>query len=524
MRILNLHTLIYKINITILLLIILCFAESFDTVKTELGFNWEKLENINNQTEFEIAIPRSHPISEYGTDLWSYTVIRSADERFLNKIDTIYIEKDKSDNFLFKIGGTFSKLNYHSYQIAQIDKIQPIDMSKSYPFPEFYPDSVKIFLLPGNNIESDDIAILNLIDSLGIDKDDMAIAAKEIGTSNFITSIPYDNDNLVSVINGVITKSWKDDLLSSALETMISRKAVCVEIARLQTAMCRAIGIPARTVSWVDLHTWTEVWINGYGWLQMDKGYFPHYMPATLARLSDYNDNVWFDWNPNDEAFFNLSKVKMDEKPTTIQINNTKLIVARPTRLNLPIINNGESIGLIPIGDDCGLYFSKTDSQLSLNIIKVDTIENPNTRIVLYTKEWTELNILKEVLNINLPKLKFDAEVESIGDLVLLKIKSIELKTSNFSCKKNKAKFMFKKSKDGFRVKYNTDSNNNEIFMRLFNLKGELIKQINRDELENLFYWDGKNIHGNVISSGIYILTIYRNDKFLFSSSVNWIQ
>lgn len=518
----------FKLTLIIIITISFCLGNYVDTIKTELGFNWEKLENANSATKFEIALPRSHPIKEYGKDLWNYTVIRSEDENFLEKIDSIFITKDTVDNFLLKVVGTYSELSYQAYQIVQTGTVPQIDLTKSYPFPEEYPDNVKLFLLPGINIESDNIKILNLIDSLKINRNDMAKAAMEIGTSAFITSIPYDEDDLSSVINGAVTTSWCNEILSSAVETVIAGKAVCVEIARLQTAMCRAAGIPARTISWMDLHTWTEVWINGYGWLQMDKGYFPHYMPTTLARLSDNNDNVWFDWSPADKALFSTYKVKMDSQATINQIENTKVIIAKPTELSLPVFNKGDRIGLIPIGTNYGLSLIKSDSSISLNIVDRDTIisEDPRKRILHFTKTWPHLTIANESLEINIENLTINMEIESINDWIMLKIKSIDVETSiNDITKKrsNDLKFFFKNHRQSLGIKFNDHYKSDNITVQIFNVKGELVQKIKKSTNKKYLYWNGKNLKGQLVSSGLYIIAIYSNNKLLISNPVNWL-
>lgn len=492
-------------------------GEYTDTVKSELGFNWEKLENYSKQTEIEIALPRSHPQKEYGENLWNYTVIRSDNNNFIEEIDSLFIIKDTVRNNLLKVRGTFSKFRYQSYQISQIGYVSQIDMSKSYPFPNEYPDSVKLFLLPGINIESDNYKIRSLIDSLDIPDDDMAKAALTIGTSNYITGIPYDEDDLSSVINGTTTTSWVNEVLSSAVETAVAEKAVCVEIARLQTAMCRAIGIPARTISWVNLHTWTEVWINGYGWLQMDKGYFPHYLPATLARLSSNSDNVWFDWTPDDRVLFSMHKVKMDNKPTNTDIKDTRIIIAKPTKLHLPLLYKEEMVGLIPIGFSYGLYFSKSDSSLSLTIINDTSFSDPKVSDACYLKTWKHSDLQKEFLEIDIEKLRLDAEIKKLGDWIILKVISINLKTAI-------KEISYKKRPKGLSMELNKYKNYGNFCIKIFNLKGKLVTKLETLRNKNSVYWNGENSDGKPSSSGLYIIAIYNNNQLLYSSMFNWMQ
>ena len=74
-------------------------------------------------------------------------------------------------------------------------------------------------------------------------------------------SIHYDQLDLRRPVDGVLDNGWYDCRVGSAL----------------LASLCRARGIPARMISGYmlhvaapDVHTWVEVWIDGFGWVPFD--------------------------------------------------------------------------------------------------------------------------------------------------------------------------------------------------------------------------------------------------------------
>jgi hypothetical protein len=500
--------------IAFILCIIIHSPDSFskpDTLCTELGFYWKKLQNAGESTRFQIALPRTHPVPGYGKNLWNYAVIFSDEDDFLDRIENIDIVGDTVKNHWLVLDGTFSELTYQIYQIAEIDDVPRIDMNASYPFPGTYPDSVALFLEPGRNIESDHPDIIAVADSLIGNAGDMALAAQRIATSDYIRTIPYDNADLDAVSSGTITKSWADGSLFTALETHQNRKAVCAEMARLQTALCRAAGIPARTISWVVLHVWTEVWIHDFGWLQMDKGTFPHYRPATLARLSSNNDAAWFDWMPQDTCLFRKSNFRLDAPQSLDAYPAMRLIVVKPAGLHLPVSYERRLAGLIPISPDYGAYMYLEDDTITLHILEFDNL-NP-----AFDKSWEQAGAIDETISIDIPGFKRTFRIRSKHDWILMECtaENTAFIPADDHPHQPQQIHLYQNTPNPFnprtQIQYAIPDgkSDNPVILTIYNNRGQRVKTL-VDKIQSPgFYsvcWDGKDDRHNRVGSGTYII------------------
>ena len=494
------------------------FSSKEDTIQTELGFKWHKLQHIGQSTQFHIVLPRSHPLPGYGSDIWSYVILQSEHPDFLRQIENYSIVDDTVSNHWLVLDGTFSDIAFQMYQITALDSVPMIDMSLSYPFPAEYPDSVELFLMPGRNIESDNPELIALADSLVAGSSNMAVAAQNIATSKYVSSIPYDQADLDAVKNGTTTFSWADGSVASALETYHAGKAVCSEIARLETALCRAAGIPARTISWVRLHVWTEVWINGFGWQQMDKGKFPHYRQSTLARLSGNDDAVYFDWIPQDTSFFKMTDIKMDKSQSKNFVESIRLIIARPTTMTLPLIYEERPVGLIQIGNNHGLYFSREDTITTLHILKG---KGPDC---LFEKSWSNSSDFEDSLTIDVPQLHLVLKIESIREWVVTQILEWNSPTGINEKQSGTTQHQFNLSQN-YPNPFNLQTTISyqlpicsKVSLKIYDMLGQEVRSLVNENKSAGFHsvvWNGKDDSGQPLSSGSYFynLRLDNNDS-----------
>lgn len=303
-------------------------------IESRLGFTWSRLEGEGAKIDFEILFPRSHPLGGYGEDLWSYMVLQLDDPAALE------ITGDMVGNFLVKLDGQFDSASFINVQLVETDTDPfryAVDESLKYPFPEVYPEEVKEFLVPGRNIESDLPEIRALALELAGESADpgtgcMFRAVKSIIESGYFHYMPYDYENLDEVLNGCVTTSFADERVRSAFEVYRDYIGVCSSKARLGVALCRSIGVPARTVSKTGLHAWSEMWINGVGWVPAEHTgaeRFPKVISGnnhTTSRLSTRDDSIWFSWDPPSLSEFNM----LSSSALTYEFVVSSTIIAHP--------------------------------------------------------------------------------------------------------------------------------------------------------------------------------------------------
>jgi hypothetical protein len=130
------------------------------------------------------------------------------------------------------------------------------------PYDYQVPEDMNKYLEPENLIESDDIEIVHFAKQITKDQTDAWAAAVKLSQ--------WVSDNVSGAIPGG----------GSAKGTMEMRQAECGGHSRLLTAMCRAVGIPARFVmggmyvpdnrGFFGQHAWVEVFMGDDGWIPVD--------------------------------------------------------------------------------------------------------------------------------------------------------------------------------------------------------------------------------------------------------------
>lgn len=152
------------------------------------------------------------------------------------------------------------------------------------------------FLLPSENVQSDDVQILTKALQLTVTYSDDG--QKSLAIHDWIaTHIAYDVDSLFA---GVLRNY-------TAKETLTGLKAYCSGYANLNAALHRAAGIPARVIigkatfrDQVEDHAWNEIFANGKWMLEdttWDAGGIQAGTNAFIFALS----HLYFD--PLPEAF-----------------------------------------------------------------------------------------------------------------------------------------------------------------------------------------------------------------------------
>lgn len=161
---------------------------------------------------------------------------------------------------------------------------------------------------PSNYVDSNDEAIIALVNSLGLPA--MDDEAKVQAIHNWITdNISYD------------TQAYFDNRieLNSASQTLEQRKGLCRDYSFLFAAMSRSCGLPCKIVygnatddfsSTTSLHAWNEVLINGQ-WIAVDSTW-----DAGFIRGSSFVRSPSSKYLAPDRATFALS-----HQPTMVAVH-----------------------------------------------------------------------------------------------------------------------------------------------------------------------------------------------------------
>lgn len=229
------------------------------------------------------------------------------------------------------------------------------------------------------------------------------IAMTNDSTDAYLRSSDYINWNLLDIINTardivdseatntqnalaiqefVINNISFDDTYSdryghfTALQTLVDKKGVCINFSRLFVALCRAAGIPSRSVSGVIFldgepgedcfmhHQWCEYVDNNNNWRSLD---------LTFSQDFDINDIRYIDFTycaEETELFYNYSlKFHADPAIPFTTDNECQVIY-----YYLPTLNNARfGFQLLESNSSDDIMFQKNISiQKSLNGLTIN--------------------------------------------------------------------------------------------------------------------------------------------------------
>jgi hypothetical protein len=151
--------------------------------------------------------------------------------------------------------------------------------------PDLYPESVKPYLKPGMGIESDDPSIIEIANRIlsGIAPENRTNLLQVVHAVYLWFGENIDYDLMSRYPYDVTCGNWQtthggwghsfSDWLYTAVEVAEEERAICIEYARLTSAILRALNIPARPAPYMG-HPGTQFWVQlptGEGhWANMD--------------------------------------------------------------------------------------------------------------------------------------------------------------------------------------------------------------------------------------------------------------
>lgn len=221
--------------------------------------------------DYSVFIKPDQDADENPLYMWLPSAIPSDKQRDVTLLETSYNHYERQENELdlFKINGfqhankySFrKKFSFTNYQLET--KINADDVSDDYnTADEFY----TYYTSPQYAVESDNPRMIKL--------------AKEIVGNE---KNPYKKARLIYdwVVDNMDyqypppRRDWK------AISALNTRRGDCAVYSFLFSALCRAVGVPARPVAGhvlfvndvVSMHFWAEFFIPHYGWIPVDANY-----------------------------------------------------------------------------------------------------------------------------------------------------------------------------------------------------------------------------------------------------------
>jgi transglutaminase-like putative cysteine protease len=234
-----------------------------------------------------------------------------SDVRIFPNPNTNFKDSDANEivvyyNSLLKGGTTFiAGFNYNLKIDSTSRDIKPESIPNNYAALD---SSIKNYLLKEGHVDPDQISIKEQAQTLAANITNPYLKAKAI--YDFITgSFTYDKELLNQI------KSDPNAYHSySPPDTLMRKKGICYDFAKLFVALSRSMGVPARVVRGLafdikedesryveDLgHAWVEIFLPIYGWVPVDPTF-------GLSRKDEY---FCFNYKGHIPQEYGLSEVK----------------------------------------------------------------------------------------------------------------------------------------------------------------------------------------------------------------------
>jgi transglutaminase-like putative cysteine protease len=264
--------------------------------------------------------------------------------------------------------------------ITGIFEIEPIrfDGTNAPGFPFDYPlnDSLNQYLEPESLIESDHPDIIDQAEKITHGASDSWEAIKAL--SNWVS------DEITGAIPGG----------TSAINTLKTREGECGSHSRLMTALCRAVGIPARISTGCmyttyfggsfGQHVWTQVFMGDAGWVAIDPTIDEiDYVDAghiRLAELTTFNPEEMkiLDYRLSDGSNMDSSNEVPEEYKDYIgeyyfpEKNATFEVIYQDGNLAVNIKHKNLVLAL-KNADESGRYFAQLTDQINFKFYRNET-------------------------------------------------------------------------------------------------------------------------------------------------------
>ncbi len=283
----------------------------------EDGIIWRNAEQTQSNITLSFGLPAL--FNPGSGKLWFYSVFW-ADGPFSLKDARYSIVGNRQGSLAVTIQGSFSQAQFLTAGgMLTWGQTGIVDKNRTYPFSPALQDDLKLYLLPGNHIPSDDPEIKNLAGTLvrADSRADMYQTAGNIVYSPFIQNLaPAAEQDEAAAGEGVAQSYPAPDVLQSIKDKKAGRHTR----ARLICSLARAAGIPARVVMAAGGSVFSQFFIAGLGWIPVETAYpvYDYVRPlrtylaagsapeerAVISVSGTDDENARVGWNPRIKAAY----------------------------------------------------------------------------------------------------------------------------------------------------------------------------------------------------------------------------
>jgi streptogramin lyase len=303
---------------------------------------WENIGDYELKHDLSFALPTFL----YEGPSWFYAALW-ADQDFSFKDLQYSIVGDRRGNLKIKFNGNFSNTVFLACGgILNNPRDITVDKKMPYPFPAVFPEELEEFLMPGDQLPSNDPEIGKIAQALihPNSREDMYKTVRDIVYSVRIQHIGLDEKNI-----GLLTQreqGEEDANISSVKDVyyvLKNKRGDRHAKARLICTLARAAGVPARIVMSMGGSVWNQVWISGAGWVPVEASYpvcdyvrpFRTYVSKifspsehAVAAVSGRDDDVGrVLWGPQIKAYY--IKSSPQELKDYRQITSSKILLTK---------------------------------------------------------------------------------------------------------------------------------------------------------------------------------------------------
>ena len=230
--------------------------------------------SLQEQTSSPVSLSFYLPALFDPGRLWFYCALW-ADGNFKPQESRYHITGTRQGSLMATLNGTVSQVQV---LIAGAMLLSPrntvLDKTRAYPFPQQQTEALAVYLQPGKNIPCDDPQVRALADAIVPpgSRTDMYRAARDIIYSPAVQDIAID-----PALDAAAS--------AETLQVLKEKKGGRRGKARLLCTLARAAGIPARIALGSGGAVWTQLYIEGAGWVPVEPSYpvYDYMRPSRTA-------------------------------------------------------------------------------------------------------------------------------------------------------------------------------------------------------------------------------------------------
>lgn len=256
------------------------------------------------------------------------------------------------------------------------------------PFPQSYPNDVRLFVDPGTKMPVEDQTIQQIAANFN-QTANMTQTVKDV--LDFVNRQEYDRTKSSILLSGNLTTTDMLSVFKDALQVFETNSSICLERSWYAASILRAAGIPARTVADVRLKTWIQVWFPNLGWVDAEAlcseppphiGMLPKSVSAHVPwTVENSADAIFpFAWLP--EVPMRVANLTFDEV-SLFDANEYRTVLSEPIDAELFRTNPAKFSFPIVIEPNRTIYAALTRQEPRLDFLIYNEDENISKTITL---------------------------------------------------------------------------------------------------------------------------------------------